>query len=132
MTPGKGEAVVEAWVWGLSPAWFGGASTRVWISSVPAGSRGSQAAPMTHRLLAQQEPAAFSSKEEGQPSSQLPARLPAAWDSWLGAEPSSHGWEKLFPRKAKQEAASQHQQVKPSPFLWLVVYIAPVYSQLLP
>lgn len=130
MTLGEGEAVVEMWVWGRSPARFGRASTGVWCPSALAGSRGSQAAlPAPIIFSPQREAAVFSSEEEGQPSSLTsPARVPAASPSWLGGE-SGKSYSREKPSKREP---LDNQQVKSSLFLWLVVYIAPVYSQLLP
>ena len=98
------------------------------------GSGGSQAALLAPIIFSpQKETAVFSSKDEGQPSSLTsPARVLAASPSWLGAQPSSHEWDKRFPSKAKRKGASQHQRVPPSPFLWLVVYPAPACSQISP
>lgn len=127
MTAGQGEAVVEVRVWKGSSARFGGVTLGV-------GSGGSQTALLAPIISsAQWETAVFSNEEEQQLSLLTTlVRLPAASVSWLGGDPSSHQWEQLFPRKTKQRGASQHQRVKSSPLLWLVVYIAPVYSQLLP
>lgn len=86
MTPGKGEAVVEVWIWGRSPAQFGWASTGVWCSSPLAGSGGSQDAFLAPIIFSpQQETAVFSSKKEGQPSLLTSQRgcqqpLPAGWE----------------------------------------------------
>ena len=101
MTPGKGEAVVELWVWGRSPAQLGWASAGVWGSSSPAGSRGSQTALLAPIIFSpRRETAVLSSKEDGQPSLLTsPARVPAASTSWLGEEPSSHEWGKAIPKK---------------------------------
>lgn len=110
MTPGKGEAVVEVWVWGLSPAWFDGASTRVWISSTLAGSRGSQAA-----LLA---PIIFS------PSRNLllsPARKRESLSptSWRGCwQPRTAGWEQSPPlmggKSSSQEKPNKREPLNTS------------------